>query len=161
MPTRRRFVGLAAASAAVALPLKSQTPAARPAMQLGLIVSAGTDPEAAIRKVHSFGIPTCQVGIGAFDPGMPARLRAALDHSKMEATSLVVPVKDLLAQLEKSGDRRAHGFQIAAAFRHQSCDWLFVPGDDDFFALGNPFKELTKPGLGFQCSDTFHKICLY
>src|ERR1022692_4049469 len=89
MPTRRRFVGLAAASAAVALPLKSQTPAARPAMQLGLIVSAGTDPEAAIRKVHSFGIPTCQVGIGAFDPGMPARLRAALDQYKIEATSLV------------------------------------------------------------------------
>src|ERR1035438_4557067 len=89
MPTRRRFVGLAAASAAVALPLKSQTPAARPAMQIGLIVSAGTDPEAAIRKVHSFGIPTCQVGIGAFDPGMPARLRAALDQYKIEATSLV------------------------------------------------------------------------
>src|ERR1017187_3325686 len=87
MPTRRRFVGLAAASAAVALPLKSQTPAARPAMQLGLIVSAGPDP--AIRKVHSFGIPTCQVGIGAFDPGMPARLRAALDQYKIEATSLV------------------------------------------------------------------------
>jgi sugar phosphate isomerase/epimerase len=58
-------------------------------MQLGLIVSAGTDPEAAIRKVHSFGIPTCQVGIGAFDPGMPARLRAALDQYKIEATSLV------------------------------------------------------------------------
>src|ERR1022692_160236 len=88
MPTRRRFFGLAAASAAVALPLKSQPPAARPAMQLGLIVSAGTDPEAAIRKVHSFGIPTCQVGIGAFDPGMPARLRAALDASAAVALPL-------------------------------------------------------------------------
>jgi hypothetical protein len=61
----------------------------------------------------------------------------------------LVPVKDLLAQLENSGDRRAHGFQIAAAFGHQARDRLFVPGDDDFFALGNPFKELTKPGLGF------------
>jgi sugar phosphate isomerase/epimerase len=89
MPTRRRFLSLAAASAAVALPLKSQTPAARPAMQLGLIVSAGSDPEAAIRKVHSFGFPTCQVGVSAFDSGMPARLRAALDLYKIEATSLV------------------------------------------------------------------------
>ena len=58
-------------------------------MQLGLIVSAGSDPEAAIRKVHSFGFPTCQVGVSAFDAGMPARLRAALDQYKIEATSLV------------------------------------------------------------------------
>jgi sugar phosphate isomerase/epimerase len=58
-------------------------------MQLGLIVSAGSDPETAIRKVHSFGIPTCQVGVSAFDAGMPARLRAALDQYKIEATSLV------------------------------------------------------------------------
>ena len=86
MPTRRRFVSLAAAAA---LPLKSQTPAAPPGLQLGLIVSAGSDPEAAIRKVHSFGIPTCQAGVSAFDAGMPARLRAALDQYKIEATSLV------------------------------------------------------------------------
>ena len=80
MPTRRRFVSLAAASAAAAaLPLKSQTSAAPHGLQLGLIVSAGSDPETAIRKVHGFGFPTCQVGVSAFDPGMPARLRAALD----------------------------------------------------------------------------------
>ena len=52
-------------------------------------MSAGSDPEAAIRKVHSFDIPTCQVGISAFDPGMAERLRAALDQYKIVATSLV------------------------------------------------------------------------
>lgn len=84
MYNRRTFVGMAAGAAA-ALPLRSQTPA----LQLGLIVSAGTDPEAAIRKVHEFGFPTCQVGVGAFDPGIAARLRAALDRYHIQATSLV------------------------------------------------------------------------
>jgi len=53
----------------------------------------------------------------------------------------LIPVKDLLAQLEKSGNRRAHGFQIAAAFGHQSHHRLFVPGVDDFLALGNPANQ--------------------
>jgi len=82
MYTRRHFAGLMAAGAAAA----ASSP---PAMRLGLIVSAGSDPEAAVRKVHSFGVPTCQVGVGAFDTGMPKRLRAALDQYHIEATSLV------------------------------------------------------------------------
>jgi L-ribulose-5-phosphate 3-epimerase len=90
MYNRRSFVGIAAAgAAAAALPLKSAAATAKPALQLGLIVSAGSDPEAAIRKVQSFGFPTCQVGVGAFDPEMPKRLRAALDRYQIEATSLV------------------------------------------------------------------------
>jgi L-ribulose-5-phosphate 3-epimerase len=88
MYNRRRFMEMAAGAAA--LPLASQTPAAaKPAMQLGLIVSAGSDPEAAIRKVHDLGFPTCQVGVGEFAPEMAGRLRAALDRYKIEATSLV------------------------------------------------------------------------
>jgi L-ribulose-5-phosphate 3-epimerase len=88
MYNRRSFVEMAAAgAAAAALPLKTE--AAKPAFELGLIVYAGSDPEAAIRKVHDFGFPTCQVGVGAFDAGMPARLRAALDRYHIEATSLV------------------------------------------------------------------------
>ena len=83
MYNRRTFVGIAAVGAATA------AASGKPALQLGLIVSAGSDPEAAIRKVHSFGIPTCQVGVGAFDPDMPSRLRAALDRYQIEATSLV------------------------------------------------------------------------
>lgn len=82
MYSRRHFGVLAAAGAAAAA-----TP--EPAMQLGLIVNAGSDPEAAIRKVHSFRFPTCQVGVGAFDAEMPRRLRAALDQYHIEATALV------------------------------------------------------------------------
>jgi L-ribulose-5-phosphate 3-epimerase len=82
MYTRRHFAGLAALGAAAAATSK-------PALPLGLIVSAGSDPEAAIRKVHAFGFPTCQVGISALDADMPKRLRAALDQYHIEATSLV------------------------------------------------------------------------
>jgi L-ribulose-5-phosphate 3-epimerase len=88
MYNRRRFVGMAAAAVSAALPGQSQTPAGKP-MRLGLIVSAGNDPEAAIRKVHDLGFPTCQVGVSNFAPEMAARLRAALDRYKIEGTSLV------------------------------------------------------------------------
>lgn len=86
MYNRRHFVGIAAMAAA-ALPAKPQS-GAKP-MRLGLIVSAGKDPEAAIRKVHELGFPTCQVGVGNFAPEMASRLRAALDRYRIEATSLV------------------------------------------------------------------------
>jgi len=90
MYNRRRFVGMAATAAAAALPLPGQTPAGHQTrMKLGPIVSAGNDPETAIRKVHEFGFPTCQVGIDSFSPEMATRLRAALDRYKIEATSLV------------------------------------------------------------------------
>ncbi|HUO33344.1 MAG TPA: sugar phosphate isomerase/epimerase family protein [Bryobacteraceae bacterium] len=86
MYNRRSFVALAAGAAA-ALPVRS--PAATPAMQLGLIISAGHDPDAAIRKVHEFGFPTCQVGVGDFSPEMAKKLRAALDRYNIQATSFV------------------------------------------------------------------------
>ncbi|MGO4884043.1 MAG: sugar phosphate isomerase/epimerase family protein [Bryobacteraceae bacterium] len=82
MYTRRQFGILATVGAAAAA-----TP--QPAMRLGLIVYGGSDPESAIRKVHSFGFPTCQVGVDAFDVEMARRLRAALDQYHIEATSLV------------------------------------------------------------------------
>jgi L-ribulose-5-phosphate 3-epimerase len=89
MQNRRSFIGIAASAAVAALPKALPAAAAKPALRLGLIVSAGSDPEAAIRKVHEFGFPTCQVGVSAFDAEMPARLRAALDRYQIEATSLV------------------------------------------------------------------------
>jgi len=89
MYSRRKLVQLAACgTAAMALP--AQTPGNGHAlMRLGLIVYAGDDPDAAIRNVHDLGIPTCQIGIGEPAPGLAARLRAALDRHKVEATSLV------------------------------------------------------------------------
>ena len=59
-------------------------------MRLGLIVGVGTDPESAIKKVHDLGVPTAQVEVYSFGPAMVTRLRAALDHYQIEATSLVI-----------------------------------------------------------------------
>ena len=90
MYNRRRFVGIAAVAAAAVLPGKSQAPpGAKPALRLGLILGAGNDPDAAIRKVHDLGFPTCQVGVSSFAPEMAERLRAALGRYNIEATSLV------------------------------------------------------------------------
>src|ERR1700729_279636 len=90
MYNRRSFVGIAASAAAVAIARPASPQAgAKPAMRLGLIVSAGRDPEAAIRKVHELGFPTCQVGVSSFAPEMATRLRGALDRFQIEATSLV------------------------------------------------------------------------
>jgi len=63
-------------------------PAGKP-MSLGLIVGIGKDPEAAIKKVHDLGVPTCQVGVGEIGPEIVSRLRSALDKYGIEATSAV------------------------------------------------------------------------
>jgi L-ribulose-5-phosphate 3-epimerase len=90
MYNRRSFVGIAASAAAVAIARPASPRAgAKSAMRLGLIVSAGKDPEAAIGKVHELGFPTCQVGVSSFAPEMATRLRGALDRFQIEATSLV------------------------------------------------------------------------
>ena len=85
---RRTFVGLTAAAAAAASASAQRTPAG--AMRLGIIIGAGNDPEAAIRKVHDFGFPTCQVGVRTFGPEVVKSVRAALDKYQIEATALVV-----------------------------------------------------------------------
>jgi len=58
-------------------------------MRLGLIIGIGKDPEAAIKKVHDLGVPTCQLGIGSFEPETVTALRNALDKYGIEATSAV------------------------------------------------------------------------
>jgi len=58
-------------------------------MRLGLIVGIGKDPEAAIKKVHDLGVPTCQVGVSEFGPEIVSRLRSALDKYGIEATAAV------------------------------------------------------------------------
>ncbi len=58
-------------------------------VRLGLIIGMGKNPEAAIQKIHSLGLPTCQVSAEDFSPELAARLRKALDAHHIEATSLV------------------------------------------------------------------------
>lgn len=59
-------------------------------MRLGLIVSVRQDPGAAIRRVHDFGFPTCQVSVGSFGPEVVQALRSALNRYSIEPTSVVV-----------------------------------------------------------------------
>ena len=80
---RRCFLGVAAAAAA-ARPASAQNK-----MRLGVIVSAGPDPDASIRRVHDLGFPTCQVGVRETSDAAASALRAALDKYHVEATSAV------------------------------------------------------------------------
>src|SRR2546421_11586093 len=59
-------------------------------LRLGLIIGIGNEPEAAIAKVHDLGLPTCQVYVEGFAPGLRTRLLQALDGLQIEATSVVV-----------------------------------------------------------------------
>jgi sugar phosphate isomerase/epimerase len=58
-------------------------------MRLGIILGISPDPDAAIRRVHDFGFPTCQVAVGETDAGAATKLRKALDQYGVEATSSV------------------------------------------------------------------------
>jgi len=58
-------------------------------MRLGVILSISPDPEAAIRRVHDLGFPTCQVSVRETDNATAAKLRGALDKYHVEATSAV------------------------------------------------------------------------
>lgn len=60
------------------------------ALRLGLIIGIGSDPNAAMQKVHELGLPTCQAFVGKFEPGLASALRGALDKYEIEATSVVV-----------------------------------------------------------------------
>jgi len=59
-------------------------------LRLGLILGIGSDPDAAMAKVHDLGLPTCQVYVEVIEAELASRLRRALDKYQIEATSLVV-----------------------------------------------------------------------
>ena len=59
-------------------------------LRLGLIIHIGSDPDAAMAKVRNLGLPTAQVFVSEFAPGLEQRLRQALDKHGIEATALVV-----------------------------------------------------------------------
>jgi len=58
-------------------------------MRLGIILGISPDPDAAIRRVHELGFPTCQISVRDTDAGTAAKLRKALDQYGVEATSAV------------------------------------------------------------------------
>jgi L-ribulose-5-phosphate 3-epimerase len=88
---RRTFLrGIAGVSAAGLLAAKAST-ASTGKPRLGVVAQATEKggPEAAIRKVHSFGFPTCQVSVGMAPRSMAAPLREALEKYQIEATALM------------------------------------------------------------------------
>jgi L-ribulose-5-phosphate 3-epimerase len=98
---RRAFLQTSAGTLAFALatklPAAQQSAPALPTdqgkkpLRLGLILGAGNDPDAAIAKVRSLGLPTCQLFVDDFASAADAaRLRQAFDKHNVEATSLVV-----------------------------------------------------------------------
>ncbi len=82
---RRHFLKAAAAGVYRAV---AQTPGPGK-MRLGVITGISPDPDAAIRRVHDLGFPTCQVSVRQTDDATAAALRKALDQYGVEATSAV------------------------------------------------------------------------
>lgn len=58
-------------------------------MRLGVIIGVPRDPDAAIKRVHDLGFPTCQVTVREPIAEAAANLRHALDQYGVEATSAV------------------------------------------------------------------------
>lgn len=59
-------------------------------LRLGLIIGIGNDPEAALKKVHDLGVPTCQIYVEEFGVEEAPKLSRALDKFGLEAASVVV-----------------------------------------------------------------------
>jgi sugar phosphate isomerase/epimerase len=59
-------------------------------LRLGLIIGIGSDPDAALAKVHDLGMPTAQIFVDELDMNLVNRLRQTLEKHQIEATSLVV-----------------------------------------------------------------------
>src|SRR5258705_3832303 len=62
----------------------------RKRLRLGLIIGIGTNPDAAMAKVHDLGLATAQVFVEDLDLGLVEPLRQALDKYGIEPTVLVV-----------------------------------------------------------------------
>jgi sugar phosphate isomerase/epimerase len=75
---------------AAVLPLATQAFAQNSGkIRLGIIIGIAPDPDAAIKRVHDLGFPTCQVSVHNVDESAAGALRQALDKYHVEATSAV------------------------------------------------------------------------
>lgn len=73
--------------AAAAAPFAVRAAAAAD-IRLGLYVSAGTEPAAALKKVQDLGLPTCQLACQEYSPEMLQLVKQAMSASPVEVTSL-------------------------------------------------------------------------
>jgi L-ribulose-5-phosphate 3-epimerase len=85
---RRLFVK-AALSAAAAAPLYAAPTRNKPRLGVVTSVSEKTTPDQAIAKVKAFGLPCCQVHVGAAPESLAEPLKAALAKYDVEATAVM------------------------------------------------------------------------
>ena len=85
---RRRFLQASAALMAEGLMPRASARPEKTGMRLGLIIGVEKDPDAAIAKVHSLGLPTCQASLSDFSTEMVTRLKNALEKYGVEATAI-------------------------------------------------------------------------
>jgi sugar phosphate isomerase/epimerase len=83
---RRELLQRATGAAGLAMAAQAASPKK---MRLGVITYLSSNPEAAIKRVHDLGFPTCQLGIGSLDDATVSRLKDALAKYNVEVTSAV------------------------------------------------------------------------
>ncbi|MGH9608661.1 MAG: sugar phosphate isomerase/epimerase family protein [Bryobacteraceae bacterium] len=88
MNNRRDFLKLSAAAALAGTGFAAAPPRGYQPMALGIIIGIGNDPEAAMAKVHSLEMHTCQIEAGHLDDDLIRKLRAALDKYQIVVTAL-------------------------------------------------------------------------
>lgn len=88
---RRRFLqvsaGVGAAGLISNMPAALAMPPGKP-FRLGIIIHVGKDPEAALKRVHDFGVPTCQAGTDDFSDRVYNGLKAAIEKYGIEVTAI-------------------------------------------------------------------------
>jgi L-ribulose-5-phosphate 3-epimerase len=88
---RRRFlqasVAVGAAGLVPAIPAALAVPAGKP-FRLGIIIGVAKDPDAALKRVQEFGVPSCQAGTDDFSDRVYTGLKAAIAKYKIEVTAI-------------------------------------------------------------------------
>jgi sugar phosphate isomerase/epimerase len=88
---RRHFLQVSAAAGAAGLmpgiPAARAIPAGK-AFRLGIIINVSQGPEAALQRVHDFGVPTCQAQTDDFSDGVYSALKTAIEKYRIEVTAI-------------------------------------------------------------------------
>lgn len=89
--SRRRFLQVSAAAGTAALgsvTLAAPVPSAGKPFRLGIIIHVAKDPEAAMKRVHDFGVPTCQAGTDDFSDRVYHSLKDGAEKYGIEITAI-------------------------------------------------------------------------
>ena len=70
-----------------AIPVVPAVPAGKP-FRLGIIIGVSKDPDAALKRVQEFGVPTCQAGTDDFSDRVYTALKSAMEKYGIEVTAI-------------------------------------------------------------------------